>query len=98
VCTSTGSSCFNGITRDLVIDLCRENGVGLKIGDFALAGVYDADEAFVTGTFGGIVPVRELDGRAVPQVPGPVTTSLRGLYRARVAGETERLSRSNSRD
>ena len=42
-------------------------------------------EAFVTGTFGGIVPVREIDGRAVPQVPGPVTTNLRRLYAERVA-------------
>ena len=40
VCTSTGSSCFNGITRGLVIDLCRENGVALEVGDFSLADVY----------------------------------------------------------
>jgi branched-chain amino acid aminotransferase len=94
VCTSTGRSCFNGITRALVLDLCRENGVALDVRDFSLADVYAADEAFVTGTFGGIVPVRSLDGRAVPQVPGPVTSRLRHLYRERVARETERLSRS----
>jgi branched-chain amino acid aminotransferase len=93
VCTSTGSACFNGITRGLVIDLCRENGVALEVVDFSLADVYAADEAFVTGTFGGIVPVRAIDGRAVPQVSGPVTTNLRRLYEQRVARETERLSR-----
>ena len=70
VCTSTGRSCFNGITRGLVIDLCRENGVALDVGDFTLADVSAAEEAFVTGTFGGIVPVRAIDGRALPQVPG----------------------------
>ena len=48
VCTSTGKSCFNGITRGLVIDLCRENGIALEVGDFSLADVYAADEAFVT--------------------------------------------------
>ena len=95
VCTSTGRSCFNGITRALVLDLCRENDVALDVSEFSLADVYAAEEAFVTGTFGGIVPVRAIDGRAIPQVPGPVTTNLQRLYRERVARETERLSRSS---
>jgi len=94
VCTSTGRSCFNGITRGLVIDLCRENGVALDVGDFSPADIHAADEAFVTGTFGGIVPVRAIDGRAVPQVSGPVTADLRRLYEERVARETHRLSRA----
>jgi branched-chain amino acid aminotransferase len=92
--TSTGSACFNGITRGLVLDLCREHCVALDVGDFSPADLDAADEAFVTGTFGGIVPVREIDGRAVPQVPGPVASNLRRLYRERVARETDRLSRS----
>lgn len=95
VCTSTGRSCFHGITRGLVIDLCREHGVALEVGDFSPADVHAADEAFVTGTFGGIVPVREIDGRAVPRVPGPVTSNVGRLYRERVARETERLARSS---
>ncbi len=42
-----------------------------------------ADEAFVTGTFGGLTPVREIDGRVLPlSLPGPVTKRLRELYAA----------------
>jgi branched-chain amino acid aminotransferase len=45
--------------------------------------VHAADEAFVTGTFGGLTPVREIDGRQLPaSLPGPLTTKLRALYEA----------------
>ena len=59
VCTSTGDYCFHGVTRSNVIALCREHDVKLKLGNFALKDVYMADEAFVTGTFGGVTPSRE---------------------------------------
>jgi branched-chain amino acid aminotransferase len=50
-------------------------------GDFTLAEVYDADEAFVTGTFGGVTAVSTVDGRALPaSLPGPVTAEARRLY------------------
>jgi branched-chain amino acid aminotransferase len=81
VCTSTGEYCFNGITRDNVISLCWSNAVPLRIGNFTLADVGEADEAFVTGTFGGITPVSEIDGRKLREaLPGPVTRRLRALY------------------
>jgi branched-chain amino acid aminotransferase len=81
VCTSTGEYCFNGITRDNVIALCRANAIPIRLADFALAQVHAADEAFVTGTFGGLTPVREIDGRVLPAtLPGPVTLRLRELY------------------
>jgi branched-chain amino acid aminotransferase len=81
--TSTGDYCFNGVTRGNVIDLCRENGIPITLGDFELADLHAADEAFVTGTFGGITPVREVDGHALRQAPpGPVTAQLRALYEA----------------
>ena len=85
VCTSTGESCFNGITRAKVMELCEANGIGLRRGNFTLLDVYGAEEAFVTGTFGGITPVRVVDGRAMPGMPGPVTSRLTTLYRALVA-------------
>lgn len=81
--TSTGEYCFNGVTRGNVIRLCRDHGVPLQLGDFTLDEVHAADEAFVTGTFGGLTPVREIDGRALPAaLPGPVTRRLRELYEA----------------
>lgn len=81
VCTSTGAYCFNGITRGNVIDLCRKNAIAIHPGNFTLHDVYAADEAFVTGTFGGIVPVRAVDGRALAVAPaGGLTRRLQALY------------------
>ena len=79
--TSTGAFCFNGITRDNVIALARENGIPIRLADFLPDDVAKADEAFVTGTFGGVTPVREIDGRVLPAaLPGPLTNRLRELY------------------
>lgn len=81
--TSRGDYCFNGVTRSNVIRLCQAHGVPLQLGDFSLAEVHAADEAFVTGTFGGLTPVREIDGHRLPAaLPGPVTQRLRALYEA----------------
>jgi branched-chain amino acid aminotransferase len=83
VCTSKGDYCFNGITRGNVIALCRSEGIPVRLDNFSLADVYGAEEAFVTGTFGGITPVRKIDGREVPAaLPGPMTVRLRELYAA----------------
>ena len=81
VYTSTGEYCFNGVTRGHVIALCREHAIPIELGDFPVARAHAADEAFVTGTFGGITPVREIDGHRLPAaLPGPLTTRLRALY------------------
>jgi branched-chain amino acid aminotransferase len=81
LCTSSGEFCFNGITRGNVIELARANGVPLRIENFMLDDVARAEEAFVTGTFGGLTPVREIDGRVLPAaLPGPMTAKLRALY------------------
>ncbi len=80
LCTSTGRSCFNGITRAAVMDLCAPLGIPLHAADHTLSDVYTAGEAFVTGTFGGLTPVRSIDGRPMPAIPGPVTTRLRDAY------------------
>lgn len=79
--TSRGEYCFQGVTRANVIALCREHGLPLELGDFTLADVHAADEAFVTGTFGGITPVHEIDGHALKKpLPGPITERVRTLY------------------
>ena len=81
VLTSTGDYCFHGVTRSNVIALCRENAIPLTSGNFALKDVYMADEAFVTGTFGGVTPVASVDGRRLPStLPGPLTSKLSQLY------------------
>ena len=81
--TSSGQFCFNGITRANVIGLCETNGIAIEQGHFPLSDLHAADEAFVTGTFGGLTPVREVDGHVLPAaLPGPLTSRLRGLYEA----------------
>ena len=83
VCTSTGEYCFNGVTRGNVIGLCRRHGIPLRIDNFTLYDMARADEAFVTGTFGGIIPVREIDGRALKVAPEDGRTRrLDALYAA----------------
>lgn len=81
VWTSTGQYCLNGITRDTVIGLCQENGIVVREKNFSLADAYDADEAFVTGTFGGLTPVVDIDGRTIGNGrPGRMTQRLTELY------------------
>jgi branched-chain amino acid aminotransferase len=83
VWTSSGKYCLGGITRSVVLEVCREAGIPAFEKDFSLTDVYGADEAFVTGTFAGIVPVREVDGRSL-NCPGPMVDRLRHLYRDRI--------------
>jgi branched-chain amino acid aminotransferase len=83
VCTSAGEYCFNGITRANVIALCRDNGIAIELGDFPRDDAHSADEAFCTGTMGGIAAVGSVDGHDLSRggLPGPVTARLTGLYR-----------------
>ena len=81
VWTSSGDYCLGGITRSSVIRVCKEAGIPVFERNFSLTDVYGAEEAFVTGTFAGVVPVTEVDGRALPPGRGPMVERLQGLYR-----------------
>lgn len=81
VWTSTGDYCLGGITRGNVLQLCDDNGIANVQKNFSLTDVYSADEAFVTGTFAGLVPVREIDGRTIGNGQrGPMVERLQELY------------------
>ncbi len=81
VWTSTGDYCMNGITRKKVIQLCKANGIPIYEKNFSLTETYDADEIFLTGTFGAQTPVSEIDGRTIGDgKAGPVTKRIRELY------------------
>lgn len=83
--TSSGLYCLAGITRANVIQLGRELGMTVQEKSFPLTKVYSADEAFVTGTFAGVIPVREVDGRTIGEgARGPVVERLQEAYRALV--------------
>jgi branched-chain amino acid aminotransferase len=88
VWTSSGKYCLGGITRGLTLEIAREAGIPALEKDFSLTDVYGADEAFTTGTFAGIVPVREIDGRTL-QCRGPVVERLRQLYAERLDSDVE---------
>jgi branched-chain amino acid aminotransferase len=83
VWTSSGNYALGGITRRMVIEVCRDAGIPVFEKTFSLTEVYGAEEAFVTGTFAGIVPVREVDGRTL-QCRGPMVERLQQLYRERI--------------
>jgi branched-chain amino acid aminotransferase len=81
VWTSDGEYCLGGITRSLLLELCRTNGIVAREQRFSLTDVYSATEAFVTGTFAGVVPVRMIDGRVIGDGRrGPVVMRLQQLY------------------
>ena len=92
VWTSSGRYCLGGITRGLALEIAREAGIAAIEKDFSLTDVYGADEAFVTGTFAGIVPVREVDGRKLT-CPGPTVERLRKLYAKRVEQDVREQQR-----
>lgn len=81
VWTSTGDYCLNGVTRKQVITICKANRIPVFQRNFSLVDVYHAQEAFVTGTFAGILPVVEIDGRPLSRGQrGAVTARLQQLY------------------
>lgn len=88
VWTSDGRFCLGGITRGNVLDVCRDAGIPARETTFSLTDVYSASEAFVTGTFAGVVPVRTVDGRTIGTgARGPVVERLQQLYADHVAAD-----------
>ena len=79
--TPTTVACPEGITRATVLRLAAAAGIPSAEGDYTLPQLYNASEAFVTGTMGGLAPVVSADGRAVGDGSiGPVTKQLTELY------------------
>ena len=82
VWTSTGMYCLAGITRASVLRICERAGIPSRERSFSLTEVYSADEAFVTGTYAGLVPVHTVDGRRIGDGRrGPMVERLQQLYR-----------------
>jgi branched-chain amino acid aminotransferase len=74
-------SCPEGITRAAVLELAASAGLTCETGDYTLPQLYTAEEAFVTGTMGGLTPVLAVDGRIIADgTPGPMTKRLTSLF------------------
>jgi branched-chain amino acid aminotransferase len=86
--TATGQYNLNGITSELVCEVAAAAGIPVHRHAFSLTDVYAADEAFVTGTFGGLTPVHTIDGRTIGAgEQGPMTIRLRELYEAAIEAD-----------
>ena len=86
--TATGQYNLNGITSELVCEVAEAAGIPVHQHAFSLTDVYAADEAFVTGTFGGLTPVHTIDGRTIGTgEQGPMTIRLRELYEAAIEAD-----------
>ena len=91
VWTSSGDYCLDGITRRNIINLCKANDLPVYERNFSVAQAYGAEEAFVTGTFAGVTPVSEIDGRIIGAgKPGPMTRRLRKFYQELIKTECDR--------
>jgi branched-chain amino acid aminotransferase len=96
--TSTGQYCIPGITRANMLRVAKSLGIPAFEKQFSLYDVYGADEAFVTGTFAGLIPVRVIDGRPVRNPlstddwsgAGPVSRKLSENYKALCSTESTR--------
>ena len=86
VFTSSGEYCLNGITRSKVIEICKKNSIKCSQKDFSFEFVKDCSEAFVTGTFAGVIPVSEIEGRRIKSTANSsLTNTIRQLYTSKIA-------------
>ena len=81
VLTSTGQFCLNGITRSKTLLVCQRNKIDINESNFTFEDIKDCEEAFVTGTFAGIIPVSKMEERKLKSTnPGSLTNKIRLLY------------------
>jgi len=81
IITSKGKYCLNGITRSKTIELCKINNIPIYKKNFIFKDIEDCQEAFVTGTFGGIVPVSTLEDKSLESTnKDSITNKIRTLY------------------
>jgi branched-chain amino acid aminotransferase group I len=90
--TPHADSCLPGITRKVVIELGRANGIEVTELNLSLTEVYNADELFVTGTMGELSPVLEVDGRVIGSgSTGEMTKQLQNWFTEKTSKEGEPL-------
>lgn len=83
VLTPHPDSCLPGLTRQMILRICNDEGIVATERNLSLTELYTADEAFTSGTMGELTPVLEADGRIIADgSPGPVTKRLQGLHRS----------------
>ena len=82
VLTPHADSCLPGLTRQMILRICGDEGIPASERNLSLTELYTADEAFTTGTMGELTPVLEADGRLIGDgAAGPVSKRLQALHR-----------------
>jgi branched-chain amino acid aminotransferase len=85
---------LDGITRGVLLELAHAAGIPSQVTSLATYDLYAADEVFLCGTAAELVPVRAVDGRAVPACPGPIFQHLAATFRDLVTRETRAAART----
>lgn len=80
VYTSSGKYCVRGITRGNVIKICKKNKIPVFEKNFKLKDVLNADEAFITGTFANIIPVKQINNKKFDIKENTISSQIRELY------------------
>ena len=90
--TPTADHCLPGITRGVVLEIARDEGIPHAVRRVSLSELHAADEVFTTGTMGEIAWVKEIDGRRIGSGErGPLTSRIRELFDERTRTEGERI-------
>ena len=92
VLTSKGKYCLNGITREKAINICHSNNIPIFEEDFTFNDIFDCDEAFVTGTFAGVIPVSKIESRVLKSTNSDsLANRIRFLYNKKIQEEINNL-------
>ena len=90
VITPFPKACLPGITRSLIIEICKNNNIPIVEQDISVTELYNADEVFTTGTMGELARVNEIDNRKIEN-KGGVLMQLQSLFRKLTEVEGEKL-------
>ena len=90
VITPYPKACLPGITRGLIIEICKNNNIPIDERDISVTELYNADEVFTTGTMGELAKVNEIDKRIIEN-KGGVLAQLQSLFRRLTEVEGEKL-------
>jgi branched-chain amino acid aminotransferase len=92
VFTPHADACLHGITRGLVLEICKKHEIPVEERNLSLTEFYTADEVFATGTMGELTPVKEMDGRAISNASGKsVLNQLQKYFRDLIPTYSEKL-------
>ena len=92
VFTPYADACLHGITRSLVLEICRDRNIPIEERNLSLTEFYTADEVFATGTMGELTPVKEIDGRAINNTSGnDLLNQLQEYFRDLIPKYSEKL-------